>query len=161
MLMASPEKIDWCSFLLPSLHIQSPGCRAYVRPCKPQAGGRRWGRKKKNLRRERTQGWENRGNSLLKKFIFQKKKKKFHHSAICISDPRAPRRKSKKANVHCNASEGTLLSSAYLRNRKGLWLGTLPLKNRSSQKSAHRIQPHNQPDTKIQRCNYYPLKPNV
>lgn len=118
--------------------------------------------KKKNLRRERTQGWENRGNSLLKKFIFQKKKKKkFHHSAICISDPRAPRRKSKKANVHCNASEGTLLSSAYLRNRKGLWLGTLPLKNRSSQKSAHRIQPHNQPDTKIQRCNYYPLKPNV
>lgn len=119
------------------------------------------GKEKKNLRRERTQGWENRGNSLLKKFIFQKKKKKFHHSAICISDPRAPRRKSKKANVHCNASEGTLLSSAYLRNRKGLWLGTLPLKNRSSQKSAHRIQPHNQPDTKIQRCNYYPLKPNV
>jgi hypothetical protein len=96
MLMASPEKIDWCSFLLPSLHIQSPGCRAYVRPCKPQAGGRRWGRKKKNLRRERTQGWENRGNSLLKKFIFQKKKKSSTTLPYVYLIPGPPEEKARK-----------------------------------------------------------------
>lgn len=119
--------------------------------CKPQTGARRWER----TSHRRAQGRGNGGGFLLKKSI---SRNRVQQHAVRTFDSR---RGAKEANVSAEIQlKGPLLSTAYLTNRKQLWLGTLSLKNCSSQNSARRIRPYNQPDTKIQRCNYYPLKPN-
>lgn len=93
-----------------------------------------------------------------------------NHRATCMF-PSGPERRGWGSRRVCrNGTEGRnhlSVSSSWkqkgscLERSRSPSLSQISRSRQISEETACRIRPHNQPDIETQRCNYYPLKPNM